>query len=118
LPILLRIMFCILLLTGSGFLRAEEPKLTRLDLAVTYIGERSVKANTSENFWMQGGSIELGANFKKLLTDGMRFRFNLVLPSDGDEVIRFGVHDAMTDHIGTLELSANTIRSCDTTRAQ
>jgi VWFA-related protein len=57
-------------------------------------------------------------HFKKLLTDGMRFRFNLVLPSDGDEVIRFGVHDAMTDHIGTLELSANTIRSSDTTRAQ
>jgi hypothetical protein len=62
LPILLRITLCILLLTGSGFLRAQKPKLTRLDLAVTYIGERSVKANTSQNFWMQGGSIELGAN--------------------------------------------------------
>jgi len=57
-------------------------------------------------------------HFKKLLTDGMRFRFNLVLPLDGDEVIRFGVHDAMTDHIGTLELSANTILSSDTTGAQ
>jgi VWFA-related protein len=56
--------------------------------------------------------------YKKLLTDGMRFRFNLVLPSDGDEVVRFGVHDATTDHIGTLELAANAIRSSSTAQAQ
>ena len=57
-------------------------------------------------------------HYKNLLTDGMRFRFNLVLPADGDEVVRFGVHDAMTDHIGTLELSANAIRNSDATRTQ
>jgi VWFA-related protein len=56
--------------------------------------------------------------YKKLLADGMRFRFNLVLPSDGDEMVRFGVHDAMTDHIGTLELSANAVLSSGTMQAQ
>ncbi|WP_433965341.1 VWA domain-containing protein [Tunturiibacter gelidiferens] len=50
------------------------------------------------------------ARYKKLLSDGMRFRFNLVLPSQGDEILRFGVHDAVTDHIGTFELSADAIR--------
>jgi hypothetical protein len=65
LPISFRIALCILLLTGSGLLQAQEPQLTRLDLSVTYIGERSLKANTSQNFWMQGGSIELGANLDR-----------------------------------------------------
>ena len=60
-PISFRIALCILLLTGSGLLQAQEPQLTRLDLSVTYIGERSLKANTSQNFWMQGGTVELGA---------------------------------------------------------
>jgi hypothetical protein len=56
-----RIAVCILLLAGPGLLRAQEP-VHRLDLAATYSAERSLKANTSQNFWMQGGSIELGAN--------------------------------------------------------
>jgi hypothetical protein len=51
-----------LLLTVSGFLRAQQPQPAKLDLSVTYIEGCSLKANTSENFWMQGGSIELGAN--------------------------------------------------------
>jgi hypothetical protein len=62
LPSLFRIALCILLLTGSDFVRAQESQPTRLDLSVTYVGGHSLKANTSENFWMQGGSIELGAN--------------------------------------------------------
>ena len=41
---------------------AQAPHSGRLDLAFSYVGERSVKAGTSQNFWMQGGSIELGAN--------------------------------------------------------
>ena len=60
--ILIRIALYSLLLTGTGLLRAQSPEPRRLDLSITYIAERSLKANTSENFWMQGGSIELGAN--------------------------------------------------------
>jgi len=61
LPTSIRIALCILLLAGAGSLRAQEPGPGSVDLAVTYSGERSLKANTQENFWMQGGSIELGA---------------------------------------------------------
>jgi hypothetical protein len=49
-----------LLFSGASLLRAQQPN--RLDLSATYIAERSLKANTSQNFWLQGGSIELGAN--------------------------------------------------------
>ena len=62
LPSLFRIALCILLLTGSDFVRAQQSQPTRLDLSVTYIGGHTLKADTSENFWVQGGSIELGAN--------------------------------------------------------
>jgi hypothetical protein len=51
-----------LLLSGTGLLRAQNSQPNRLDLSITYIGERSLKAQTSQNFWLQGGSIELGAN--------------------------------------------------------
>jgi predicted porin len=34
----------------------------RLDLAVSYIAQDSLKASSSQNFWSQGGSVELGAN--------------------------------------------------------
>ena len=60
-PISFRISLCILLLTGPGFLRAQESQPTRLDLSIAYVGERSLKANTSQDFWIQGGSVELGA---------------------------------------------------------
>jgi hypothetical protein len=40
----------------------EEPKL---DAGVTFVAERSLKVNTGQNFWMEGGSIELGANVWK-----------------------------------------------------
>jgi len=62
LPISFRIALYMSLLAGTGLLQAQAPIPVSLDLSVTYIGERSLKANTSENFWMQGGSIELGAN--------------------------------------------------------
>jgi hypothetical protein len=38
---------------------AQQP---RVDLGVTYTAERSLRAATGQNFWMQGGAIELGAN--------------------------------------------------------
>jgi len=34
----------------------------RIDVGVTYIAQRSLQVNTDQNFWMQGGSIELGAD--------------------------------------------------------
>ena len=33
-----------------------------IDLAVTYISQRSLEASNSESFWSRGGSIELGAD--------------------------------------------------------
>ena len=61
-PTSFRIALCTLLLAGAAFLQAQTPQPTRLDLSATYIAERSLKANTSQNFWLQGGSIELGAD--------------------------------------------------------
>jgi hypothetical protein len=51
-----------LLLSATGLLHAQGSQPNRLDLSITYIGERSLKANASQTFWLQGGSIELGAN--------------------------------------------------------
>jgi opacity protein-like surface antigen len=62
LQILFRVGLCILLLSGTGILHAQAPPSRRLDLSVTYVAEHSLKAQTSQDFWMQGGSIELGAN--------------------------------------------------------
>lgn len=50
----------LLLFMGALSLRAQQ-----LDLAVTYTAQRSLKATTDQNFWMRGGSIELGANVWK-----------------------------------------------------
>jgi hypothetical protein len=61
LPTSFRIALYMFLLSGTGHLLAQRQS-AKLDLSVTYIGERSLKASTSQNFWMQGGSIELGAN--------------------------------------------------------
>jgi hypothetical protein len=60
-PLSLRLALCIFLLAGTSSLPAQSSQ-NKLDLAVTYSAERSLKANTSQNFWMQGGSVELGAN--------------------------------------------------------
>ena len=49
-----------LLLGSTGALYSQiTPKL---DVSVTYLEQRSLKANTGENFWSQGGSVELGVN--------------------------------------------------------
>lgn len=60
-PTSLRITLCIVLFAATSFLQAQSPQ-NRLDLAVTYSAERSLNSNTSQNFWIQGGSVELGAN--------------------------------------------------------
>lgn len=57
-----RVGLCILVLSGTGILHAQAPPSRRLDLSITYIAEHSLKSQTSQNFWMQGGSIELGTN--------------------------------------------------------
>ena len=50
-------------LLGSGAaLHAQAPKL---DFGVTFVADRSLQANTSQNFWMEGGAAELGANVWK-----------------------------------------------------
>ena len=51
-----------MLLSATGCLRAQTPRPNRLDLSITYAAEHSLKSNTSQNFWLQGGSIQLGAN--------------------------------------------------------
>ena len=61
-PTSFRIALCTLLLAAVASLQAQTPQPPRLDLSATYIAERSLKANTSQNFWLQGGSIELGAD--------------------------------------------------------
>lgn len=43
-------------------LRAQQAPSPKIDVAVSFIAERSQRSVTSDNFWMQGGSIELGTN--------------------------------------------------------
>jgi hypothetical protein len=62
LPTSFRIALCLWLLTGSVSLKAQTKQPGKLDLAVSYISERSLKANTGQNFWMQGGSAQIGVN--------------------------------------------------------
>ena len=61
-PISFRIALCMSLFFSAGWLHAQSQQPNQLDLSVTYTAERSLKSGTSQNFWMQGGSIELGAN--------------------------------------------------------
>ena len=85
LPSLFRIALCILLLAGSDFVRAQQSQPTRLDLSVTYIGGHTLKSDTSENFWVQGGSIELGAN----IVHGWSIVANTQQPANVDRFCRW-----------------------------
>lgn len=49
-----------LLLSSAGSIAAQQ--VHRVDVAITYIADRSLKAGTDRDFWMQGGSLELGVN--------------------------------------------------------
>jgi len=64
LPTSFRIPLCILLLAGTGFLRvqAQSSSSSAGDIALTFVAQHSLKADTTETFWMEGGSAELGFN--------------------------------------------------------
>ena len=51
-----------LALSATALAHAQAVTRGSLDLGISYTAERSLKANTAQNFFTQGGSIELGAN--------------------------------------------------------
>ena len=55
-----RFAAALMLLAGSASLRAQTAP--RVDLAVSFLADRSLQASTEANFWAQGGSVELGAD--------------------------------------------------------
>lgn len=52
----------ILLVLYVGSLHAQKTAAPRVDLAMTYTAERTLKANTAQGVWLQGGSLQLGTN--------------------------------------------------------
>jgi peptidoglycan-associated lipoprotein len=56
-----RIAIALLLFVSIG-VHAQN---SQIDVGVTYIAQRSLQVNTEQNFWLQGGSIELGADVWK-----------------------------------------------------
>lgn len=59
------VALCVLLLPAASMMRAQELQTAqspKIDVAVTFTAERSLRSATSDSFWMQGGSIELGTN--------------------------------------------------------
>jgi peptidoglycan-associated lipoprotein len=56
-----RVVFAVLFCSASA-LDAQTPQV---DVGVTYVAQRSLQVNTNQNFWMHGGSIELGAEVWK-----------------------------------------------------
>ncbi len=62
LPTSTRIVLSMLLLASAGVTHAQNTQGPTGDLAVTFIGQRSLKADTGQNFWMEGGSVEAGFN--------------------------------------------------------
>src|ERR1700761_1299296 len=57
-----RVVLLAILLLASIELHAQH---AQLDIGVTYIAERSQQVSTEQGFWMQGGSIEIGADVWK-----------------------------------------------------
>lgn len=45
----------------AGTLHAQESAAPKIDLALTYTAQRTLKANTTQSVWLQGGSVQLGA---------------------------------------------------------
>jgi outer membrane immunogenic protein len=57
------ITLCLLLTASTISMRAQDHVAApRADVAVSFIAARSLKASTSQDFWMEGGSAELGIN--------------------------------------------------------
>jgi len=69
LPTSTPLVLCVFLLAGTGLLRAQVPLPTSVDVGITYISQHSLQASTSNGFWMEGGSAELGVDF----THGLGF---------------------------------------------
>jgi Outer membrane protein beta-barrel domain len=59
---IVRVTLCILLLPATSMMRAQAAQSPKIDVAVTFTAERSLRSATPDSFWMQGGSIELGTN--------------------------------------------------------
>ena len=59
----IRIVFCILLLAATGLAHGQAAQRPSGDFAATFISQRSLNAETGQNFWMEGGSAEFGVNF-------------------------------------------------------
>jgi hypothetical protein len=57
-----RIALYMLLLAGTSALVAQTPRSQPIDVGVAYIAQRSLRANTMQGFWLEGGSAELGVN--------------------------------------------------------
>lgn len=60
-----QITLCVPLLCAALAVRGQELQAAqspKIDVAVTFVGERSLRSATPDSFWMQGGSIELGTN--------------------------------------------------------
>lgn len=55
-------MVCMLALGEAMSSRGQTLQSPKVEVAITMIGERSLRSATSDNFWMEGGAIELGTN--------------------------------------------------------
>jgi len=59
-----RFVLCIVFCASTGFARGQTMQGPVGDFAATFVSQRSINADTGQNFWMEGGSGELGLNFK------------------------------------------------------
>lgn len=49
--------------------------------------------------------------YQAMLQEGLKLHSTIALQSAGDQIVRIGVHDLSTDHVGTLRLSGDDIRA-------
>ena len=62
---IVRVTLCLLLPCVAFRAHAQAmpaSQTPKVDVAVTMVAERSLRSATPDNFWMEGGSIELGTN--------------------------------------------------------
>jgi outer membrane immunogenic protein len=60
---LLKVSVSLLLVGSAMSTLAQKNDVRGIDLAVTYTAQRTQQANTSNGVWLQGGSMQLGADF-------------------------------------------------------
>jgi len=60
-----RFVLCMLFCATTGLAHGQDTQGPTGDFAATFISQRSINADTGQNFWMEGGSGELGLNFKR-----------------------------------------------------